>query len=90
MHATSEAEAEAVAMLRIIESAYGIEIANKREIINAITEITEDRQTILTVFTALNTWVAMNLGSLLARGRDTVEIPAEVVSKIAEKVVQMP
>ena len=90
MHATSEAEAEAVAMLRIIESAYGIEIANKREIINAITEITEDRQAILTVFTALNTWVAMNLSSLLARGRDTVEIPAEVVSKIAEKVVQMP
>lgn len=79
-----------MAMLRIIESAYGIEIANKREIINAITEITEDRQAILTVFTALNTWVAMNLGSLLARGRDAVEIPAEVVSKIAEKVVQMP
>ena len=90
MHATSEAEAEAVAMLRIIESAYGIEIANKREIINAITEITEDRQAILTVFTALNTWIAMNLGSLPARGRDTVEIPAEVVRKIAEKVVQMP
>ena len=86
----SEAEEEARAMLHIIESAYGIEIANKREIINAITEITEDRQAILTVFTALNTWVAMNLSSLLARGRDTVEIPAEVVSKIAEKVVQMP
>ncbi len=81
MHATSSAEESAMAMLKVIESAYDVDIRNKREVVEAMTDVTEDEQAVLMICTALNTWVAMNLS-----GREIV-IPPEVVSRIAERVI---
>jgi mannose/fructose/N-acetylgalactosamine-specific phosphotransferase system component IIB len=63
------------ALLTVIETMYELKIINLEEIIEAITERTQDEAKILTICTALNTWVALNA----ALGGE-VEIPREVVN----------
>jgi mannose/fructose/N-acetylgalactosamine-specific phosphotransferase system component IIB len=70
------------ALLNVIETMYELTIINLEEIIKAITEKTHDEDKILTICTALNTWVALNA----ALGGE-VEIPLEVVSGLAEKIL---
>ena len=70
------------ALLNVIETMYELRIVNLEEIIEAITEKTQDENKILTICTALNTWVALN-----AALRGEVEIPLEVVSGLAGKIL---
>ena len=69
------------ALLNVIEAMYELKIINLEEIIKAITEKTQDENKILTICTALNTWVALNA----ALGGE-VEIPVEVVNGLAGKI----
>ena len=70
------------ALLNVIETMYELKIINLEEIIEAITEKTQDEDRILTICTALNTWVALNA----ALGGE-VEIPLEVVNGLAGKIL---
>lgn len=70
------------ALLNVIETMYELTIVNLEEIIEAITEKTQDEDKILTICTALNTWVALNA----ALGGE-VEIPLEVVNGLAGKIL---
>lgn len=73
-----EAKARAKALLTVIEASYAIKIVNLDEVVAAITEETRDEQKILTICTALNTWVAVN-----AALNGAVEIPPDIVHSIA-------
>jgi mannose/fructose/N-acetylgalactosamine-specific phosphotransferase system component IIB len=70
------------ALLNVIETMYELTIINLEEVIEAITEKTQDEEKILTICTALNTWVALNA----ALGGE-VEISVEVVNGLAEKIL---
>ena len=70
------------ALLNVIETMYELKIVNLEEVIEAITEKTQDEDKILTICTALNTWVALN-----AALRGEVEIPREVVNGLAGKIL---
>jgi len=70
------------ALLNVIETMYELKIVNLEEVIEAITEKTQDEDKILTICTALNTWVALNA----ALGGE-VEIPREVVNGLAGKIL---
>lgn len=76
-----QAKDRARALLNVIENMYEIKIINLESVIEVITEKTLDEQKILTICTALNSWVAMNvLGG-------EVEIPMEVVNELAGKIL---
>lgn len=76
-----QAKDRARALLNVIENMYEIKIINLESIIEAIIEKTLDDNKILTICTALNSWVAMNvLGG-------EVEIPMEVVNELAGKIL---
>lgn len=79
-----EAKAQAQALLNVIENAYAIRIVNMEEVAKAITEKTCDEQKILTICTALNTWVAINAGL-----SGEFEIPLDVVNGLAGKVIRL-
>jgi mannose/fructose/N-acetylgalactosamine-specific phosphotransferase system component IIB len=79
-----EAKARAEALLNVIENAYAIRIINIDEVVKAITEKTCDEQKILTICTALNTWVAINAGL-----SGEFEIPLDVVNGFAGKVIRL-
>jgi mannose/fructose/N-acetylgalactosamine-specific phosphotransferase system component IIB len=79
-----EAKARAQALLNVIENAYAIRIVNMEEVAKAITEKTCDEQKILTICTALNTWVAINAGL-----SGEFEIPLDVVNGLAGKVIRL-
>lgn len=70
------------ALLNVIETMYELRIVNLGEIIEVITEKTQDEAKILTICTALNTWVALN-----AAPGGEVEIPVEVVNGLAGKIL---
>jgi len=70
------------ALLNVIETMHELKIVNLEEVIEAITEKTQDENKILTICTALNTWVALNA----ALGGE-VEIPREVVNGLAGKIL---
>ena len=72
-----QAKDRARALLNVIETVYEIRITNLEQVIEAIAEKTLDEQKILTISTALNSWVAVN-------PMDTggVEIPMEVVNEL--------
>ncbi|MBC8522036.1 MAG: hypothetical protein H8D26_08650 [Methanomicrobia archaeon] len=70
-----QAKARARALLNVIETMYEIRITNLEEVIEAIIEKTLDEDKILTICTALNSWVAMNAAVM-----GEVEIPGEVVN----------
>ena len=70
------------ALLNVIETMYELKIVNLEEVIEAIIERTLDEAKILTICTALNTWVALNA----ALGGE-VEIPREVVNGLAGKIL---
>ena len=72
-----QAKDRARALLNVIETVYEIRITNLEQVIEAITEKTLDEQKILTISTALNSWVAVNP---LDTGE--VEIPMEVVNEL--------
>jgi mannose/fructose/N-acetylgalactosamine-specific phosphotransferase system component IIB len=76
-----QAKDRARALLNVIETMYEIQITNLEEVIEAIIQKTLDEQEILTICTALNSWVAMNV---LVR---EVEIPIEVVNGLTEKIL---
>ncbi len=75
-----QAKARARALLTVIEKMYEIEIINLEDVIEAITEKTVDEQRILTICTALNSWVAMNAALM-----GEVEIPIEDVNELARR-----
>jgi mannose/fructose/N-acetylgalactosamine-specific phosphotransferase system component IIB len=76
-----QAKDRARALLNVIENMYEIKIINLESVIEVITEKTLDEQKILTICTALNSWVAMNvLGG-------EVEIPMAVVNELAGKIL---
>jgi len=78
-----QAKDRARALLNVIETMYEIRITNLEEVIEAIIEKTLDEQKILTICTALNSWVAMNvLGG-------EVEIPREVVNGLTGKIMRL-
>ena len=79
-----EARDRARALLTMIETAYGIRIVNLDAVITAITEKTRDEQRILTISTALNTWIATNAG-LSA----DVEILPDVLNGLLERVMRL-
>jgi len=79
-----EAKARAQALLNVIENAYAIRIINTEAVVNAITEKTCDEQKILTICTALNTWVALNAGL-----SGEFEIPLDVVNGFVGKVIRL-
>lgn len=70
-----QAKARARALLNVVETMYEIRITNLEEVIEAIIEKTLDEDKILTICTALNSWVAMNAAVM-----GEVEIPGEVVN----------
>ena len=77
-----QAKDRARALLNVIESMYEIKITNVESVIEAIIEKTLDEQKILTICTALNSWVAMNVAL-----RGEVEIPMEVVNELTRRIV---
>lgn len=77
-----QAKDRAKALLNVIETMYEIKIVNLEEVIEAILEKTLDENKILTICTALNSWVAMN-GAV----KREVEIPIEVVNGLTEKIL---
>jgi len=79
-----EAKARAQTLLNVIENAYAIRIINIEAVVEAITEKTWDEQKILTICTALNTWVAINAGL-----SGEFEIPLDVVNGLAGKVIRL-
>jgi mannose/fructose/N-acetylgalactosamine-specific phosphotransferase system component IIB len=79
-----QAKDRAKALLNVIETMYEIRITNLEEVIEAIIEKTLDEQKILTICTALNSWVAMN-----AALRGEVEIPGEVVNGLTGKIMRL-
>jgi mannose/fructose/N-acetylgalactosamine-specific phosphotransferase system component IIB len=79
-----QAKDRARALLNVIETMYEIRITNLEEVIEAIIEKTLDEQKILTICTALNSWVAMN-----AALRGEVEIPGEVVNGLTGKIMRL-
>jgi mannose/fructose/N-acetylgalactosamine-specific phosphotransferase system component IIB len=79
-----QAKDRARALLNVIETMYEIRITNLEEVIEAIIEKTLDEQKILTICTALNSWVAMN-----AALRGEVEIPVEVVNGLTGKIMRL-
>ena len=79
-----EARDRARALLTVIETAYGIRIVNLDAVIMAITEKTRNEQQLLTISTALNTWIATNAG-LSAN----VEIPPDVLNGFLERVLRL-
>ena len=79
-----EAQDRARALLSMIETTYGIRIVNFEAVINAITEKTQDEQQILTICTALNTWVATNAGP----GAE-VAMPLDVLNDLLERVMRL-
>lgn len=70
-----QAKARARALLNVIETMYEIRITNLEAVIEAIIEKTLDEDKILTICTALNSWVATNAAVM-----GEVEIPGEVVN----------
>ncbi|MHC1623698.1 MAG: hypothetical protein ACXQTR_03815 [Candidatus Methanospirareceae archaeon] len=72
-----EAKARVQALLNVIETSYAIKIVNIEEVAGAITDKTHNEQKILTICTALNTWVALNAGL-----SGEVEIPLNFVNSI--------
>ncbi len=78
----AEAKDRAKALLNVIETMYEIKIVNLEAVIEAILEKTLDENKILTICTALNTWVAKN-GAV----KREVEIPMEVVNGLTEKIL---
>ena len=79
-----EARDRARALLTMIETAYGIRIVNLDAVITAITEKTRDEQRILTISTALNTWIATNAGL-----NADVEILPDVLNGLLERVMRL-
>ncbi|MBN1763192.1 MAG: hypothetical protein JW878_09000 [Methanomicrobia archaeon] len=79
-----EAQDRTRALLTMIEAAYGIRIVNLDAVITAITEKTRDEQRILTISTALNTWIATTAGL-----RPDVEIPLDVLNGLLERVMRL-
>lgn len=79
-----EAKARAQTLLNVIENAYAIRIINIEAVAEAITEKTWDEQKILTICTALNTWVAINAGL-----NGEFEIPLDVVNDLLGKVIRL-
>lgn len=77
-----QAKDRAKALLNVIETMYEIKIVNLEEVIEAILEKTLDENKILTICTALNSWVARN-GAV----KREVEIPIEVVNGLTEKIL---
>lgn len=80
-----EAKARAQALLNVIKNAYAIRIINTEEVAKAITEKTCDEQKILTICTALNTWVTLNAGL-----SGEFEIPLDIVNGLMEKILRIP
>ena len=78
-----QAKAHARALLTVIENMYEIKIINLEGVIKAITEKAVDEQRILTICTALNSWVAMNAALI-----GDVEIPMEVVNELTGKILR--
>ena len=79
-----QAKDRARALLNVIETMYEIRITNLEEVIEAIIEKTLDEQKILTICTALNSWVAMNAALM-----GEVEIPMEVVNGLTGKIMRL-
>jgi mannose/fructose/N-acetylgalactosamine-specific phosphotransferase system component IIB len=77
-----QAKARTRALLTVIETMYELTIVNLDEIIETITEKTQDEEKILTFCTALNTWVALN-----AAPGGEVEIPLDVVNGLAGTIL---
>jgi len=76
-----QAKDRARALINVIENMYEIQITNLDVVIEAIIKKTLDENKILTICTALNSWVAMN-----ALGGE-VEIPMEVANEWAGKIL---
>lgn len=65
---------EILGHLRMIEHAYGVIIANKKELCTSIWRATRDRREILTIALALNNWVAVQgLSGRLTISKEQVE-----------------
>jgi hypothetical protein len=79
-----EARGRVQSQLFVIETTYGITIVNRDEVISTIIDKTLDDQRILTICTALNSWVAMNAGM-----SPEVAIPLDVVSSLLEQVLRL-
>jgi len=77
-----EAKARTKALINVIETMYEIRITNLEEVIGAIIEKTLDENKILTICTALNSWVATNAALM-----GEVEIPGEVVNGLTERIL---
>ncbi len=77
-----QAKDRAKALLNVIETMYEIKIVNLEAVIEAILEKTLDENKILTICTALNSWVARN-GAV----KSEVEIPMEVLNRLTEKIL---
>jgi hypothetical protein len=71
----TELEAQAQSQLIAIEQIYGIRIENRDHIARQIGEKAGDRRQVLTICTALNSWVAAN-------GRKALAIPQEVLEPL--------
>jgi hypothetical protein len=71
----TELEGQAQSQLIAIEQIYGIRIENRDHIARLIGEKAGDRRQVLTICTALNSWVATN-------GRKTLAIPHEVLEPL--------
>jgi hypothetical protein len=78
---TEEAKARAKAQIHVIETVYGIRITNSEEVIAAIIEKTRDENKILTLCTALNSWVSMNAGLT-----GEIAIPLDLVNGLMVRI----
>jgi len=78
-----QAKDRARALLDVIENMYEIRITNLEGVIEAIIKKTLEENKILTICTALNSWVAMNAALM-----GDVEIPMEVVNELTGKILR--
>jgi hypothetical protein len=79
-----QAKARARALLNVIETMYELKIVNRERVIEAVIGKTCDDNKILTICTALNSWVAMNA----TRTRE-VEIPVAVVNELVRNILNV-
>jgi hypothetical protein len=75
----TELESLALAQLMAIEQIYGMKIENRNQIARLIGDRVGDKRQVLTICTALNSWVAAN-------GRKVVVIPQEVLEPLFKMI----
>ncbi|MFQ6073339.1 MAG: hypothetical protein ACE5KT_11675, partial [Methanosarcinales archaeon] len=76
----------AIAQLQMIESVYDLNILNIEEVAKWIASKTDDEKEILSICSALNSWIMMQ-GTYMSQGG--VKIPKNLIDIISNRVLRL-